>query len=184
MVILPLDDGKFSHSHPTKDPVVQWYPTPKPQVMEEPSWPKLEEFGVVPRCLEDTNISTGVAVGLGEAIPAVNTGSRGEHGGLHQEKRCHLSSTVPVSKAVTSQQKMVMEKVAMKISFAPDRLGNRHPPTGEIPLSHPKIVFMVADSPGGHCWVTRRRPKIRGQSLSPSLEPPLLHAGAARRSHL
>lgn len=75
MEILPLDHGKFSSSPPTKDPVVWWCSVPKAQVMEEPSWSKLEEFGVVPKYLEDTSANAGVVVGPSGATPAVNTGS-------------------------------------------------------------------------------------------------------------
>lgn len=65
MVILPLGHGKFSCPPPVQDPVVRWCPVPKPQVVEEPSWSKLEEFGVARKCLEDTNVGAGVAVGPG-----------------------------------------------------------------------------------------------------------------------
>lgn len=184
MVILPLDHKKFSRSPPTKDPVMRWCPVPGSQVMEEPSWSKLEEFGVVLKCLEDTNVSAGVAVGPSGATPAVNTSSWGERGTLYQEKCCCRSSTVPVSKAMTSHKKMLMEKVAMKISFAPDRLGNRHLPAGEIPCLTPKLYLLMADSTGAAVGWHGVGPKIKGRSLSPSLGPPLLHAGAVRRSPL
>lgn len=90
---------------------------------------------------------------------------------------------MPVSKAMTFHQEMLMEKVAMKISFAPDRLGNRHLLAGEISYLMPKLDLLVADSTGASVGWHGVRPKIKGQSLLPSLDPPLLHAGAARRSH-
>lgn len=116
--------------------------------MEKPNWSKLEEFGIVPTCLEDTNISTWVAVGPGGTTLAVNIGSWRECGTLHQEKCCCHSSTVPVSKAMTSHQKMLLEKIAMEISFAPDRLGNRHQPAGEITYPTPKLCLLVTDTTG------------------------------------
>lgn len=125
-----------------------------------------------PKCLEDTNTSTGVAVGCSGSAPAVNTGSWGECGALHQEECCCHSSMLPVSKAMTSCQKMLMEKVTMKFSFAPDRLGNRHLLAGKIPYLTPKLYLLVAGCTEDTVGWQRVRPKIKGWSLCPSLDPP------------
>ena len=94
---------------------------------------------------------------------------------------------MPISKAMTSSQKVLMEKVEMRISFTPDRLRNRHLPAGEIPYLTQKLYLLLVDGTGGHCQVAWVRPKIKGQSLSPSLDSPcfmqVLRAGPISKRH-
>lgn len=146
MVILPVDLGKRSPAPSMKDPVVHgvWFPNP---------WSWRSSAGQSSRSFGLSSVFGGHQPqywgGCGTQWSCSSSpGRRGERWTLHWEKCCCHSSVLPVSKAMTSGQKMLIEKVAIKFSFAPDRLGNGHLLAGKIPYLTPKLYLLVADSPG------------------------------------